>query len=446
MSAIQQINHRQMSWLTASLILTGSLIGLPNMIMNVSQMDALFSQFMPLLYGLFICLIMYELAKQFPDKHLFEITFIVAGKWVGGFINGTVLIFMFIRLSAEMHAITGFINTTLLTRTPPEIIAFVFTIILIYYGRTSVEVIARVTDFFFPVLILGILLVFVATINEFYLSRVGPFLSEGISPVLKGNIISLTSYGEIYIMGAFLHMIPKAKVLITSIRHGVLLAALGFSLVILLSIGVLGSVISGRMMYPPYMVVEQIHITDFLDRVEIFFFSIWFPALAIKVVIIFLAILMVLSSFLGTREYKLYSMPVGLFVFVASFFTFQSPIGVLDFKSYAFPLLIPTIQLPVYLVVLGLAKWRKRQQQQRQKISDTVNIPKRIVRWGIWAHVFLLACFASIVTGLLLGSANGYIGRAATALYMIFLFGSYYCSRTQLNKLNQFTLEQEQEG
>lgn len=440
MGPIQQINDRQISWLTANLIFTGALISLPSAIVNGSGTNAIFSQIGPLLFAILVCLFLYSMSKQFPDKNIFEIIFIVAGRWGGALINGVLLLFMWVRLSADLHEITGFVNTTLLTRTPPSILALLFVFVLMYFGRTSVEVIARVNDLFFPLLVIGMLLTYLAVFNEYNLLRIEPFLSQGIPPVWKGNLVGLGTYGEIFIMGAFLHTVPKNKLFLSGIRHGVLLGALGYTLLIFLVIAALGSIITGRMMYPTYMVVYQIHITDFLDRLEIVFFSIWFPALAIKVVIVFLACLMALASFTNKHDYQLYSLPLAWFTFAASAFSFQSSLEVLDYKAYVLPVIVPSIQLPLMLIVFLLSK-RKKFQSGGHK--DKLKIPPRIKKWGRMVYALLVVAVVLIGLGLIWGGEKGIIGELIAIFYVFSLIAATWVSRVEIKKIKAFILDQQ---
>ncbi|MBP1934153.1 GerAB/ArcD/ProY family transporter [Ammoniphilus resinae] len=439
-----QINHRQLSWLTASLLLTSSLVTLPSSIANAAGSNAVFSQIGPVLFALIICLFFYALNQHYPDKNLFEITFIVAGKWGGAILNAVILFFMWMRLLMELNAITGFINTTLLTRTPPEILTLMFVIILMYFGRSSVEAIARMNDFFFPVLFIGIFPIFLFILNEFHLERMEPFLVDGLAPIWKGNWVALAGYGEMFVMGAFLHALPKSKLFLVSIRHGVLLSAFGFTVSLLLGIGVLGSVISGRVMYPAYMVVEQIHITDFLDRLEILFFSIWFPAIAIKSVIIFLAILIAIASYTNNRDYRTYSIPLGWFVLATSTLSFQGALSVQDYSSFALPVIIPAVQVPLMVIIYGLVRWKKRKHVSLSE-DEEQKTPGKIVRWGTYVYALLLVAILSIAVGVWFGYEYSLLGQIMALVFGLCMLIATIFSRLELVKLKEFTVTQKQD-
>ena len=438
-----QINHRQLSWLTACLLLTSSLITLPSSLANAAGADVVFSQIGPVLYALIICLFFYALNQHYPEKNLFEINFLVAGKWGGAIINVVILFFMWTRIQMELNAITGFINTTMLTRTPPEILTLMFVIILMYFGRSSVESIARMNDFFFPILFIGIFPTFLFVLNEFHLERMEPFFVDGLAPIWKGNWVALAGYGEMFVLGAFLHALPKSKLFLVSIRHGVLLSALGFTVLLLLAIGVLGPVISGRVMYPSYILVEQIHITDFLDRLEIFFFSIWFPAIAIKSVIIFLAILIAIASFTNNRDYRVYSIPLGWFILATSTLSFQGALSVQDYSAYALPVIIPATQLPLMLLIYVLVRWKKRKSDASE--DEKPKIPGKIVKWGTYVYTLLFIAVLSIAVGVWFGYEYSLLGQIMAIVFGLCMVVATFFSRLEVVKLKEFNVAQMRE-
>ena len=50
--------------------------------------------------------------------------------------------------------------------------------------------------------------------------------------------------------------------------------------------------------------VQQVHITDFLDRVDLFIMSLWLPNVFIKYILLYLSILVGLASFTKSKSYK----------------------------------------------------------------------------------------------------------------------------------------------
>lgn len=87
----QVVNHRQIAWLVGSLLMTGMMISFLRTVVQVAKMDAWFSQILPACYALLVAYVLSELVRAYPGKNLFEIVFIICGKWIGGFINLLIL-------------------------------------------------------------------------------------------------------------------------------------------------------------------------------------------------------------------------------------------------------------------------------------------------------------------------------------------------------------------
>ncbi|MGB8956423.1 MAG: GerAB/ArcD/ProY family transporter, partial [Tumebacillaceae bacterium] len=165
------LNDRQFSFLTCVLMAAGGLVSLPKALIGASEQDAWMTELGGALYGLVICAFFSYLSRRFPQKNLFEIAHIVAGRWGGSLINLLCLVYLWMINVRATRGFADFLNSTLLERTPEEISIYIFTIVLIYYGASSIEVTARVADFIIPVFLLFMWSLPLILANEFSLVR-----------------------------------------------------------------------------------------------------------------------------------------------------------------------------------------------------------------------------------------------------------------------------------
>ena len=132
------------------------------------------------------------------------------------------------RLSFEIFPpISRFSSTLLLHTTPLEILILLNCLLLMYFGKTSVEVIARVNDLFYPLFVVTITIMPLLLSNEFYLRLTTPFLTMPIQHWTASSILTLGSAGDVFILGAFLHMLVQFQS--CSIRDSTWLIAWFFS-------------------------------------------------------------------------------------------------------------------------------------------------------------------------------------------------------------------------
>lgn len=354
---LQIINHRQFAWLTAALITGGGLLTIQHELVRVAEMDAWFAYLIPTAYLFVIAFCFGFIAQRFPGMHMFEITKAIFGKFAGTLVNLVLLFHLWLILVRDLRSFGKFIGTILLPNTPDEMIILVLVLVLIFYGRTSVEVVARVNDFFLPVLFGLFVLLPLFLSNEVSVNLLQPILASSVADHLRLNYLTFGWYGDIFVMGAFLHTLWNARQLTAAVRHGTVISSFLLTLLLVLEVAVLGPIVPGNMVYPNYSLVQHIHITDFLDRVDLPVLMIFVPILVCKMCLIFLSFLNGIASLLKSRDYTVINTSFALFLLVTSLLSFKSTTEVFSFGNYSSSLIFLSYQ-PLLLVAILLAAGR----------------------------------------------------------------------------------------
>ncbi|MDO3681359.1 GerAB/ArcD/ProY family transporter [Paenibacillus ehimensis] len=367
----QVINQRQLCWLVGSLLIGGGLLSIQHELVRVAHMDTWFVYLLPTVYILFIAYVFAQLSMRFPGKHLFEINFILFGRWFGMLANALLLIHLWFILLRDLRMFGKFIGTILLPNTPEEMLVLLLVVMLMFYGRASAEVISRVNDLFFPVFFaLTLLLPFLLS-NEISFRLLQPILTTSPLRLGYGGLLSVGWYGDIIIAGAFLHMIWNSRQIHSALRHGSLMATALLSLFLFLEVAVLGPNIPANLLYPNYSLVQHIQITDFLDRMDLLILSIWFPIIVGKMIFIYLAFLIGIASLIRQRDYTLISSPAGLFLLLTTILAFKSTPEVFSFGNYSSPVIVLSYQ-PVLLaaMLLLMRRFPKRNPEHHEEGSS----------------------------------------------------------------------------
>lgn len=431
----QVVNHRQIAWLVFSLLMTGMMISFFRAVIQVAKMDAWFSQIVPACYAILVAYVLAELVRAYPGKNLFEIMFIICGKWIGGFINMIILFYVWIILALDIKGAADFLRISLLPHTPLEIILLVFVLLLMYYGKTSLEVAARVNEIYFPAYFIMCFLLYFLLMNEYSLERLEPILSTSLERIFVSNLLPIGVYGNILLFGAFLHASSESRLMFAAMKHGIMLVCLATTIIVLILLGVMGHIIAGRLNFPTYILVQQIHLTDFLDRVEVVLFSMWFPVFSIKVIVAYLAFLVGVGSFGGQMHYNTYNAPAGCFMVVTSLLAFPKVSDIDQFLSYSFTLYVLIFQVPL-LLFLFIAARRKKQKESE------ILIPKgtrqhRFFRLMVWGGIISIAgCFLTILIGDKIGDKSPAAGIATAIIYIVFLVIGSLASYGEMQALN----------
>ncbi|WP_164716628.1 GerAB/ArcD/ProY family transporter [Paenibacillus whitsoniae] len=433
----QIINQRQLSWLTSSIITSGGILTLQNVMLRISQMDAWYSYFFSALYVCGIAAFFGYLTKHYPEKHIFTITKEVLGRWGGTLVN-LIMVFHFWQIVVrDVASISHFSSTLLLHSTPFEILIFLPCFLLMYFGKTSVEVIARVNDLFYPLFMVTILAMPLMLANEFFPRLLTPTLTTPGPQLLTSGFLTLGSAGDLFILGAFLHMLYNSNHVRSSIRHGALLGLFLLTMLLFLIIAVLGPKMPGNFLYPVYNLVQMIHITDFLDRLDLVMLMIWFPTIACKMIAIYLALLIGISSIINEPNYPYLNKPISLLMVVSTILSFKNITEVLSFSNFCSPVIVLAYQplLVLLIFIVTLVKKRKEPDSQSSasskaqphgkksaqfigKVSQL--LPYSVWRWG--GDALIVLCGGCILVGLMFSRHTPLVGIVCGATFAVCFF------------------------
>ncbi|MEX2462118.1 MAG: endospore germination permease [Paenibacillaceae bacterium] len=420
------ISNYEFMILVCTIISVSNQLSLPMALASVSQQDAWITFFFPLVYSIIVVFLLFRLMRQFPGENLFEISKSICGKWVGGVLNLLLIGYLFYDLVINLRIHADFFNSTMLIRTPIEFILLLTIGLIIFFARGSIEVLARASSLFFPIFfILGLITPFIL-LNEIDLTEIQPILTKGSSSLIKGGVLGIGGFGDIIALGAFLNNMKNPRGLYVSCKSGIIVSSFILTVWTFLVISVFGATSSSRIIYLGWVLVKQIHITDFLDRVDLVIFSFWLPNLIIKYSILYLAILIGLASFTKSKNYKPINVLTGILVTLVALVAFKNVDEVVWANNYAMAPLTFCIHIIFFCTIFAVLLFRKMRSvsdQAQQKDSKL-----------IWVGLF--GCAAAIGASDFLGHSFGIYGIVCGTLYSFFLFISVIFSLMEFRNLD----------
>lgn len=447
----QVINQRQLAWLTASIISSGGVMTLQNVLIRISEMDAWFSYLLPIAYIFLVAAFFAYISKLFPSKNLFEIAQLLLGRWGGSAVALLLLFHFWMIVVRDVTNLAKFSSTLLLHSTPLEVLILLPALVLMYYGQTSVEVVARVNDLFYPLFVITVLLMSLLLMNEIDIRLTLPELTTAPSNLWSSNMLALGSAGDVFILGAFLHTICNANHIRSAIRHGALLGFFLLTLLLLLEIFVLGPKMPGNFFYPTYNLVQMVHITDFLDRLDIIILTIWFPTIACKIIAIYMALLIGLSSLLKRHDYTVFNKPVSLFVTMTCVLSFNSTTELLSFSNFGSIFIVLAYQPLVVVLLAVAAKLRKRTTagaplpppastaEEHPPMQRAAQLGRKLsYRGWLWlGNGCLAGCLLFVAGGTMFSRRMPAVGIAGGIGYALCLILTVLTTYMEVNRLKQ---------
>lgn len=189
----------------------------------------------------------------------------------------TILSISFFLMACSLfYNINSFIISQFLSETPLIYIAILMGILISYISSKNIEIITRISTILF---FLSIILIFTAMIGNYGkidISNLLPILNNGIKNPISGALYHL-SINTIYIF--ILLIIPKSSIPNTKINKWIILTTT-FSFVLALIIAIYTIIILGIDLtllyhYPAYIIMKELSIFGFIDKIENFIIIHW---------------------------------------------------------------------------------------------------------------------------------------------------------------------------
>lgn len=347
-----QISNLQLAFMTGNFLTTATLITLSQALMDVSLQNSWIVVI--LLYAFFYLLTVIGLsgiskiqANQIP---FFSGKLTINEK----FILILFIIFLSMLLIRDLRIITDFVEMVLLPTTPTFVITMMFILAITYIAWSGLEVIARFTELFFIVLIGVILSIPITLANQLELESFEPILTGGaILPLLQATFLGAAWIGEWIVVILILGMVKPFKDAKRSILIGGTIALFLLFILFFFQIGVLGAQLVRYSIYPTYSLVQQIILTEFLDRLDLVLVTLYFPSIFAKMALTLFGIYRSISLLANVNLKPLY-IPLALLMGLLSIVMFDNKVENFNYAIFTWA----SIGLMLELVILALFRWQ----------------------------------------------------------------------------------------
>ncbi|SFE02146.1 spore germination protein (amino acid permease) [Paenibacillus catalpae] len=407
-----KVSALQMALLVGSLLIASNMNTMPTAITMAAEQDAWYAYLFPIPYGIGMAYLMWRLARFSPGKNMYEIMQHACGKWLGGLLNGILIVYLSMDLISQLRIYSDFFSSSILLRTPQIYILLMTMLLLVYYAGGSMEHLFRTNVVFVSLFLALYMLTPMFLLNEIDMNKLKPSLSSGIFQPLKGGILAFGSFTDLIIFGAFLHHVRRPRDIYIAMKMGVIYSAFMLTIWLFCVVSVISPILSSRMLYIGWILVQQIHITDFLDRIDLFLISMFVPVLLIKYAALYIAVLTGIASYTKQKKFDFINLPMGIVITILSAITFDNTDEVSVF--YAFGLLPISVGVQILFLAglfIGLGVRKKKSIPSDMKASG--------YSIGVW--LTLAGGIATIISGALVGNQRGYYGSICASLFVIFL-------------------------
>lgn len=308
--------------------------------------------------GLLIVAIQATLAMRFPTISPATYAEPIIGKYLGKVVGVLILFLYVISFAVSCRILSEFVVTAILPSTPLTVIVVVMVGLSAYATRHGPEVIARVGEVGFFVLLLGFLGVVALMAKEAHPSNLLPVLEHGLSPVIYATIGPWGYIGE---MITALSFVP-------CLRPGVNARAVAMKAILLMGVlslfneGIVTATLGTNRLqsvFPFYEVVRLIHIADFVEHIDMIYVAVSVFAIFVRLAVVHYALVRGLGEWAGIGDFRPLVWPTATLLIPISIALFDNSSHMHRFLGRTFPIFTFALTVLIPLILL-LVDWIRR--------------------------------------------------------------------------------------
>lgn len=266
-------------FLVLTIIINHIILNLPSEIISSTSSAAPINIiFISILALLFVFLIS-KLLKKFPELDILDISEFLGGKWLK-FAFGTLFFLYFIVSgSIVLRCFTGNLQIIYFPKTHIAFLLFLLVVAIGFALKFGFSSISKANLIIMPIVLISILFVFIANIDNFTILRMTPILGNGFNSTFLSGMSNLFAFSGI----AYLYFIPP---MLSNSKH---YKKIGYISMILSAVFLLLStstilfifpfVAETQEVFPLYVASRFIEFGRFFQRLDAFFLLIWIISL-----------------------------------------------------------------------------------------------------------------------------------------------------------------------
>ncbi|SHI52204.1 GerAB/ArcD/ProY family transporter [Lutispora thermophila] len=349
------ISPYQITMIVIMTIVGVGIFSLPAQLADTAGSDSWFVILIGGLLNLMPLNIILMINNRFPNKTLPEYAQDIVGKVPGKIITAIYAIYFIIFVAYEVRIINEVIKSSLLLRTPSEVIMLTMILTATYAVRGGVECVARVMEMFFPLLFIPLFLIMIPGIADLDLTNIMPVfynLSSKILVSLPNMALSFAGYEVLMFYVGFMENPKKAY---KSANIGIIFVTVLYMVIIILCLTMFGVTMLKDSIWPLLGYVRDIDLPDlFLERLDAVMLAIWLFTVYTTIVSLYFVVTYSISKILGTKEQKQFVLPLVPIIYYMALLP-QNIVYLKEMENFLFQYLgiILIFLIPIVLLVIA---------------------------------------------------------------------------------------------
>lgn len=223
------------------------------------------------------CWIIGTLLNRYQDRSIYEINDCLFGKWLGRIINCGLLFYLIGITASCMREFAIFIQLFMLTNLPPPLVMTLILLPTFFLTKNGLRAVGRFS-YFLLVILGGVLLLASLQFSNIRMTYYQPIIPNEWNGVISAVPVVFYTYIGLELTAFLFPAVRDRKQAIKWTMLANLFSMLFFTILYLVSIGVFGEAVLPRLVAPIFSLSRTLKL-PLIERVDLFFFLLWFPLL-----------------------------------------------------------------------------------------------------------------------------------------------------------------------
>lgn len=365
----QRISPVQLGMLMLPTIMITAVLLVPAVTSEYAGRDLWISPIWASIAGVIIVFLAWKLHDLFKEKTIIQYSIDILG-FVPGKIIGLLYLFFYLHINSLVliqysHFIVGYF----LNETPIIVIVICMVVVCSLCVRSGVEVMARSSQVFTPLIIIFIIFIFLLLLPEMDIKHMFPIMGEGILPSIQGAATPLGWFSHFFVISFFLpYLSTKNKTLKSNILT-VFIVAFTLIAVNLFSLLIFGTSTS-YYTYPVWNAVRYISVGGFFEHIESLILVIWLGGVFVKITVFYYVLAIGTAQWVQVENYKPFVFPLGFILIAFTMWSFPTLQEMSTFFTTIAPYYLITVQFGLPFILLIIAFIRKKQKKDVDKVAS----------------------------------------------------------------------------
>lgn len=221
-----------------------------------------------------------KLAVSFPHQTFMTYASKIVTRPVATILTFIFAVFALHIAAFQVRQIADISKQYLFERTPVEVIALSFFLVVIYAVSGSRVGLFRLNTMFLPLILIIASVVLLFNFRGFKIENLLPIFQTDLSGYAKGIGTSITSYMGFGILWFYISLVKQPKKVPKMAMIGMGIPVGLYALLFIIGIGVFGNAVTSNLLYPTVELAKEVQLPgEFFERFESLFFVIWIMAI-----------------------------------------------------------------------------------------------------------------------------------------------------------------------